>query len=164
MTRAGKVHSAADRGRKGYKLPLIFLMGGLACTMLMGIWVTVRLRNDQRENAAAYVRDVAKGETRKIARELERFSDSFLLSLATIPFENLMIHGQDSVDSATQVKRFLYLHKQVLKELRLVDAHGLGRIARLREGTYFEVSQLVDMGTPASGVGREIIMSGEVAG
>ncbi len=164
MKGAGKARSTAVRGRKTDALPLIFFVGGLACTLLMGVWITTRLRDDQRENAAAYVRDVAKGETRKIARELERFSDSFLLSLASIPYKDVMAHGRDNVDSASQIKRFLYLHKQILKELHLVDSQGRGRIVRLRGGSYFEVSQFDEVAIPASGSGREILMSGETSG
>ena len=146
------------------KIPLALLLASLACTIGTGAWVTNRLRADQRTSAAAFVRDLIKGEARRLDLELDRVHDSFLLSLATIPYANVLAHGEDDIQSASMLKRFLYLQKQIILDIRILDAKGQGRVIRLRNKTYFDISPIRDLSSSLELGKHEMVLSGESGG
>jgi len=159
----GTLHDAGARPWS-IRIPMALLLASLACTIGTGMWVTNRLRADQRASSAAYIRDLVKSEARRLDFELDRVHDSFLLSLSTIPYANILADGDADIQSASQLKRFLYLHKQIILEIRILNAQGQGRVVHLRNHTYFDISPLHDIPADLELNNNEMVLSGESGG
>ena len=121
-------------------LPLIIGVLALISTLIVGGYIHHTLRQQQQALTASSLREVARSEARKIHRDYDRFQDNFILTLNSIDYDALWAHGEEATQAVVQIKRFLYLNRNLLSELRLQGADGQQRSVRIGDNHYLQIS------------------------
>lgn len=137
-------------------LALVAVLGSLA----VGFYIVRGIRTNQEHQARNNVREVVNAESRRFELEFQRFQETFTFTLSTLPYEELVRKGEVDPSLVVPAKRFLFLHRALLRELRLELPDGRGRVLTIRAGNYLEISPSMEIRaepTPAPG---EISISG----
>jgi PAS domain S-box-containing protein len=153
-------------GMKKSSLRLPYLLSGLAAVALLagGAWLTIQLRSSQLQVAGGEVRQLARGQVQQLLAEFARFEETFSFSLATIPYNSLLVDGSSSSESSGAVRRFLFLNQPLLSELRVYEEKGYGRIIAIGENNYLKISPLRSLADWMAVGPRQLAVSGVVPG